>query len=272
MQKRGELNQLQKLLPEGLVVDAEWLREKGYSTGLRSKYVKGGWLSQPARRVYRRGVGRLTWRQVVVSLQTVLKRRLVVGGRSALELQGYGHYLPKGKMRIVLYGAKRPPAWLWQLPLREKFEYRNSEKGLRVPRFPHALAGGRAAYPEDLAVLPVGESGWPLMVSQPERALLELLDELPARESFAEVDALVEGLSNLRPRLMTRLLQECRSVKVKRLFFFFAERHRHAWLKRIDRKSIDLGTGKRVLVRGGVLDQKYLITVPRDLGELDGVS
>jgi hypothetical protein len=58
-------------------------------------------------------------------------------------------------------------------------------------------------------------------------------------------------------------------VKVKRLFFFFADRHRHAWLNVLDRDAVDLGRGKRMLVKGGKLDPAYLITVP---GDLDGVS
>jgi hypothetical protein len=61
------------------------------------------------------------------------------------------------------------------------------------------------------------------------------------------------------------LLAECRSIKVKRLFLFFADRHRHPWLKRIDRSKIALGAGKRMLVRGGRLDPVYQITVPDDL-------
>jgi hypothetical protein len=69
----------------------------------------------------------------------------------------------------------------------------------------------------------------------------------------------------LSPRRLEKLLADCRSIKVKRLFFFFADRHQHAWLKRIDRSQIDLGTGKRMLVKGGRLDPVYQITVPDDL-------
>jgi hypothetical protein len=54
-------------------------------------------------------------------------------------------------------------------------------------------------------------------------------------------------------------------VKVKRLFLWFAERHSHAWLPKLDRKDIDLGSGKRMLVRGGKLDPKFNITVPENL-------
>ena len=95
--------------------------------------------------------------------------------------------------------------------------------------------------------------------------MLELLDELPNRETFHQTDMLMEGLVSLRPKRMSRLLGECRSVKVKRLFLWFAERHGHAWLERLDRHGVDLGKGKRMLVRGGKLDSKFQITIPEDL-------
>jgi hypothetical protein len=95
--------------------------------------------------------------------------------------------------------------------------------------------------------------------------MLELLDELPEHESFHQADMLMEGLANLSPRRLQGLLEACRSVKVKRLFFFFADRHRHAWLKKLDKSKVDLGSGKRMLVRGGKLDRTYQITVPEDL-------
>ena len=64
---------------------------------------------------------------------------------------------------------------------------------------------------------------------------------------------------------MQSLLADCKSVKVKRLFFFLADRHRHSWLKHLDKAAIDLGQGKRMLVKGGRLDSAYQITVPDDL-------
>jgi len=102
-------------------------------------------------------------------------------------------------------------------------------------------------------------------MSTPERAVLELLNEVPERETFHQADMLMEGLSNLSPRKLQTLLVECRSIKVKRLFFWFAERHDHAWLPKLDRNDVDLGSGKRMLVRGGKLDRKFNITVPEKL-------
>ncbi|MDI1337495.1 MAG: type IV toxin-antitoxin system AbiEi family antitoxin domain-containing protein, partial [Lacunisphaera sp.] len=73
---------------------------------------------------------------------------------------------------------------------------------------------------------------------------------------------LFEGLGTLRPALLQTLLEKCTSVKVKRLFLHLAELQRHPWLRELDQSRISLGRGKRVLVAGGRLDPKFLITVP----------
>jgi hypothetical protein len=187
-------------------------------------------------------------------------RALAIGGRTALDLQGFSHYLPaSGPSIIHLYGTEPPPGWLAKLPLKETFQFHRAQVLFKTPATPDTLQVGT------LRELP-GPSDWPLVVSTPERALLEMLDELPNQESFHQVDMLVEGLRTLSPRRLQMLLANCRSIKVKRLFFWFADRHQPAWLKQIDRTAISLGTGKRMLVRGGKLDPTYLITVPEDLG------
>jgi len=51
---------------------------------------------------------KLCWENVVVSLQTILARPVTVGGRTALELQGFPHYLGAGEFRkvhLLLYFA-----------------------------------------------------------------------------------------------------------------------------------------------------------------------
>ena len=279
MQSNTKLNQLRRQLPEGLLVDAAWLTARGYSTALRSQYVTAGRLEQPARRVYRQPRGDVRWEQVVVSLQLLMDSKLVVGGRSALELGGFAHYLGKSEREIHLYGPAKPPSWLEDLELGMQFRSHNSRRLFEeddVTAWFSELAGALDA-PNDLKrkqsdhfrTMPWGQWNWPITCSTPERALLELLDELPKHETFHQVDMLMEGLSSLSPRRLQRVLTACSSVKVKRLFFFFADRHRHAWLKQLDKSAIDLGSGNRVLVKGGKLDRRYRITVPEDL---DGVS
>jgi len=91
------------------------------------------------------------------------------------------------------------------------------------------------------------------IMSTSERAYLELLGELPQEETFHMADVIMEGLVNISPRRMQTLLEQTKSIKVKRLFFFFADRHQHQWLTRIAREHIDLGSGKLMLVKGGSL-------------------
>jgi len=61
----------------------------------------------------------------------------------------------------------------------------------------------------------------------------------------------------------TRLLVMCRSIKVRRLFMFMAEKHGHPWVSDLDVSRLDLGKGKRMIVPKGRFDRKYQITVPR---------
>jgi hypothetical protein len=51
----------------------------------------------------------------------------------------------------------------------------------------------------------------------------------------------------------------------QRLFLALAERHAHAWFKHLHSSKLDLGRGKRMLVPGGKLHPKYLVTLPADL-------
>jgi hypothetical protein len=259
---KGKLNQLEHLLPEGRIVDSAWLNARGYSSSLRTQYVQGGWLAQPARQVYSRNGKSLSWQQVVVSLQEVLDLDLVVGGRTALELQGFAHYLPQETKEVHLYGPHRPPTWLNKLSVGVRFVWHNSELLFRR-RTTHEKSEGHESL--HAVTQPWGQWEWPLRISSPEQAVLELLNELPDHETFQEVDKLFEGLVNLSPQRLEKLLRDCHSVKVKRLFFFFAERHQPAWLKHVHKDSVDLGKGKRMLVRGGRLNRANLITVPEDL-------
>jgi hypothetical protein len=256
------------------MADARWLTQHGYSTSLRSQYVAAGWLEQPARGVYCRPRGSLSWQQVVISLQALLGYSILVGGRTSLEAQGYAHYIPRELKEVHLYGPKPPPGWLFKLPLGVRFIYHNDKRLFRTDASARPLtqledAKDRSAKSETSSdhwtVQPWGQWDWPLALSTPERAILELLDELPRRESFHQVDMQMQSLANLRPRRMQQMLSACKSVKVRRLFFYFADRHQHAWLKRLDRTKVDLGQGKRMLVKGGKLDKTYQITVPSDL-------
>ena len=95
---------------------------------------------------------------------------------------------------------------------------------------------------------------------------MEVLYGVPQVDSYEEARLLMEGLTTLRPRLVQALLETCASVKVKRLFMFLAEDCKHPWAGKVDLSKVDLGKGKRALVKGGRFDAKYQITVPNTEG------
>jgi hypothetical protein len=271
-QRFSLLNRFLLALPEGFLADSAWLQAQGLSRSSIRDYVDRGWLEKIASRVYRRpsqvANDPLRWDVVVLSLQQVMHKALHVGGRTAVELAGYAHYLEAGETSTVYLYGQGAPSWLTALRSSARFELRpdrlfaSSGTGVEMRRFD--LRSGEASAPtKDAERKSPWE--WSLTMSVPERAILEMMDELPQQESFHQVDAVMEGMANLRPQLLGRLLQECRSVKVKRLFLWYADRQKHSWLKHLDRSAIDLGRGKRQLVPAGRFDARYQITLPAEL-------
>jgi hypothetical protein len=252
--KSAARSNLSRLVPHGYLVTRGWLLEQGVSPHSLDNLLKSGDLIAPVSGVYRRPDAALTWQGVVASIQR-MGDRLVAGGVTALEEQGFAHYLPLGKARDVrLYGFDAAPRWVNRLGLPEMI----SHLGL-VRLFELSVEGG------GFTVEQAGPTGLPFHVSCPERAILEALADIPGTLSFDHADELMQGLVNLSPRRLDALLRITRSVKVKRLFFWLATRHAHAWLKKLDPSAYDFGHGKRLLARGGVLDSTWLITVPRAL-------
>jgi len=145
---KTKLNLLAKNLPEGLLVDASWLERHGYSRSLRSQYVAAGWLEQPARGVFGRPRGTLGWEQVVISLQTLLEFPMSVGGRTALDLQGYAHYLSQSQKAIHLYSDKKLPSWVGKLKLKQDVIYHNRSRFL--PEIEHSSSAHLISEPQGI--------------------------------------------------------------------------------------------------------------------------
>nr|WP_273189876.1 type IV toxin-antitoxin system AbiEi family antitoxin domain-containing protein [Halomonas sp.] len=99
-------------------------------------------------------------------------------------------------------------------------------------------------------------------MSAPERAIMEAMDELLDHESFHNLDLVFESLTTLRPKVLSALLHSCKKIKVKRLFFVFADRHDHHWRKHLDPAEFNLDSGDRALVTRGKIHPRYRIMVP----------
>ena len=249
--KNDKLNRLQELLPEGAVVPSHWLQGQGYSRQLIYKYVKNAWLMKCGSGAYCRKGSEVSWQGVVASWQQVTVSDWHVGGETALNLQGYAHYLPLGGEAYAhLYGRGTVPGWVSGVLLDTKLVFH-----ARRMFTDEAMSKGFKTWPGPI-------KKWPLTLSDPERAMLEILPEVHDAFSFTHAAELMQGLTTLRPGRVTELLGGCTHIKAKRLFLFLADYYQHPWLGKMDVEQFDLGSGKRSIVQGGKLDKKYLITVP----------
>ena len=257
-QKETKIKNLLSSVPPGGLVDAAWLARPDVARPTVNGYVKRGWLKRLAHGVYLRPASTydadqpLSWQAVMASMDATMNIQFHVGGMTALSLHGHGHYAQvSGAERVSLY-ADKLPGWLSRIKVNARFEERSlnlfSDPNLGVELLKNTgfSFGGDASF----------------SLSSPERAVLEALDELPEGAGFDQLDMVFQGLASLSPRKLMALLQDCRKVKVVRLFFVFADRHGHAWLKHLDKSKLDFGKGDRQLVKGGKIHPTYRITVP----------
>lgn len=252
------LKKLLDAVPAGYLVDAAWLVSQGIAYESFRDYVKRGWLERIARGVFRRPVpnmqatNSIDWKTCILSMQHIMGHDLHVGSTTALGEQGHAHYLRLGESAPVWVYGDKVPSWLIKLPTDAPINIRT--RSLFTDPKLGVIEGKTTGLPWD----------WGLTMSTPERAILEAMDELPHHESFHTLDMVFESLTTLRPRLISDLLQACRKIKVKRLFFVFSDRHDHPWRKRIDPQAFDLGSGDRALVQGGKIHPRYRIMVPEE--------
>lgn len=252
LQKEDKLNQLLTLLPEGVAAPSGWLNDLGISRQLVHKYVQNGWLVAFGNGVYGRPGIPLRVEGALLGLHRLAQKSCHLSGITALNRQGYAHYLPLGGepvWHVTTSGSI--PAWAKNLTLKPALSFQADSLFLPMPD--NGFIGWST-----------GVRDWILPVSSPERAMLEMLDDAKDAAGFRHAAEIFESMATLRPAKVSALLRSCRSVKAKRLFLFLAEHNGHAWLRKLNTQGIDLGKGKRQFVKGGRLDPKYAITIPKD--------
>ena len=249
--KPSKMNQVFRKWPKGTVATQTWLGQLGVSSKLANWHVGSGWLVRFGARAFTQPGDQVDWRGGLYALQTQLGMTVHVGGRTALELQGLAHFVPLGRQKRVILVSDQPeqlPTWFRNYRGDARLEHRCLSLFERVP---------------DKATARLDCGGFEVVMSSAERAVMEQMRLARTNADVEQAYQLMEGLNTLRPNVVQDLLVNCRSVKVKRLFLWSAEMVGHVWFGRLDPSQVDLGKGKRQLYKGGRLDPKYQITVPK---------
>ena len=246
-----KINQLMKDWPKGVVLLTSYLKEKGYPKDLLKKYSNSNWLESLGYGAYKLSGDAVEWNGAINALQQQKQSYIHPGGKTALELKGYAHFLVLGNTRVELFSGikKSLPKW-----------FQNQTWMKNINHFSTKLFH----YNDGEMFIQYEIKNISLKISSPELAILEMLFLVPKIHSFDETNLIMESLTTLRGDLLQTLLEKCNSVKVKRMFLFLAERHKHSWFEELNQTKIYLGSGKREIVKEGRLNKKYNITVPKE--------
>ena len=236
--------------PSGYIATSVWLKKMGISRQLTQRYQQSGWIEALGAGAYKRPKEVTEWYGGVASLQSQLSLDIHVGGPTAFSVRGASHYVRFGKESIFLFS-----------PLKEKLPKWFAEFDWEHP-IHHVKT---SILSNDLGVGAYQHNGIKIKVSVLERAILECLHISPKVFDLLECYQMLEGQLTLRPDMMQKLLIACSSVRVKRLFLYMADKANLPVMQYLDIKKIDLGTGDRSIVKHGVYNAKFKISIPKEL-------
>jgi len=216
-------------LPRGEPVSTATLQLMGVSGFRASALARSGWLVRLAHGAYLLPGDTLTRDGSLAFLAGKLPG-LHVGGKTALAWRGIRHNVAF-REHLVLWGSKsqRLPEWFTQ---RFPADYQATQL------FDHQLPSSTGLQP-----LPGGDKR--VLVSVPERALLELLSDVGKAQSLTEARSLAESTPGLRTKVLDELLLHTTRIKVVRLAAAFGAELGLPWADIAHKHSERIGGGAR---------------------------
>lgn len=248
-----KINSIRQQIPSDGILLTSWLEKSGLSRSEISDYTESGWLHRVATGVYTFVGDTPTLYGILASYQSQSKLSYHIGAASALELRGFSHYISMGKPTAVIFSPVRPrlPKWITMADL-----------DMCIVEVSTKIFG-------NAGIEQLEYNGKQLTVASPERAIMECLLLSPTHYNLLDVYYLMEMLTSLRSGLVQQLLENCTSVKVKRMFLYLAEKAGHRWFVKLDLSKISLGSGTRSYYKGGVKDARYDIVIPKELADYE---
>ncbi len=249
-----KIKKILDLVPRDSLLFSSWMARQGIDRKEQTLYVRSGWLERVAQGVYKIAGSSPTLYGAVASYNTQLGKHCHVGASSALDLRGFSHFVAMGKPLGFLFTDKdsRLPGW-----------FEKTEWDMTVKYFTTSVFGS------EKGLETYDYNGSTLLISSPERAFMECLLLSPDQFSLLDSYYVMEMMTTLRPSLVQELLEECSSIKVKRLFLYMAEKAGHSWFRALDPGKINLGSGVRNISATGRFISKYQMIIPAELADYE---
>ncbi|WP_413853868.1 type IV toxin-antitoxin system AbiEi family antitoxin domain-containing protein [Candidatus Ruminimicrobium bovinum] len=240
-----KLKQILKEVPNNSIFTSKWLQQKKISTSLISKYKKSNWIKSIGTGAYTKLNDKYDIDSAIYALQNQLNLSIHIGGLSALSDKYSISQNVIFNSKTNLYGIKKEnlPKW-FKTVFKDKYN-------IFLTDF----------LPKNLGIENFDNNSFETKISSMERSILEILYLVPNVITTQTAYQTMEFLSALRPDLLQELLKETKSIKVKRLFLYMAEKINYPWFEKLNIKKINLGNGIRKIVAGGKFDKKYKIVI-----------
>jgi predicted DNA-binding mobile mystery protein A len=247
---KNKLNDLFMIAPVGVVLLSSWLVEKGYGVDLLKRYRKSGWLKSI-------GIGanvllnsKVDYLGALYTLQNHLNLDIHIGGRNDFSFFGKSHSLELDAKQIYLFTSSNSsilPRWF------KKYDWK-VEMAVHNTSF----------LPPDIGLTHITIRGFRLKISGKARAIMECLYLAQNNEKLMECYELKNNMNNLNHVEVQELLENCNSIKVKKLFLYLAEKMNQGWFKYLDLSRIDLGRSTTICVKKGIFVEKFKMLVPKE--------
>ena len=217
------------LMTDNSIVTSAYLSSLGFSYNSLFGYKRSGWIDEFGRGAYCKHGQNPPLEAALSALHLQLKKPVRIGGRSALAQRGFLHFVPSRETSATIYANRGVilPTW---------FNRKFSES---------VQLSATTVLPPSIGISEASVNGFQVLLSDPERAILELIEQVPRTVQLNECYQILDLMANLRSRLLNKLLMHCTSVKIKRLFLLLAKDLNHQWFAKLDTQSFDLGSGHR---------------------------
>ncbi|PLQ00437.1 type IV toxin-antitoxin system AbiEi family antitoxin domain-containing protein [Cupriavidus pauculus] len=225
---KENLQRLMELAPRGQPLDPDLLRDMRVSSRATSYLLEAGWLQRLSKGAYLLRGDKPT-REGMVAFVSRKMPGLHIGGKSALTWHAT-QKVSATTERIGLWGPRpyRFPSWL-----AEHLDFMYQTTDLFDGHLPYAQ--GLISAPHDPGV----------MVSVPERALLELASDAGKTLTVQALENAMSLASDLRPSVLDQLLSHCTRVKVIKLVRDIGRRGSFSWADTAEQHVDRLGADKR---------------------------
>lgn len=243
----SHLNWIDQQLSKAGVLISSYIIEHGVSHDDIQQMITNGDIERIAIGLYAKKQGPVFWADMLNALQNQMHLDLRLSGLTSLVLQGAINLPEIANQKVQLASNQfiRLPKWAhgqeWSFVHKVSRLFKQNKK-------------------DDLLILEI--NGHKLKASTIELALLELMEPISEENRFAVTLGVMKSMDKIDGERMQSLLERSESAKANRLFLHFANKCKHAWLEDINEQTIDLGEGEIHVIKDGILDDQYNITIP----------